>query len=48
MVHDVVTGLHEFQNKEQALTENQTIISEPVNYVAKAVQITQQQLATQL
>ena len=48
MVHDVVSGLHEFLHQEQVLTKNTKLIEAQVNHVANEVQNTQQQLATQL
>ena len=48
IVRNVVSGLLEILQQDQALTENPKIISEPVYHVANAVQITQQQLVTQL
>ena len=48
MVHDVVAGLLEVLRQEKAPTENATTVPEAVNHVANAVQITHQQLDTQL
>ena len=48
MVQNVVAGLQEALQYEQAPTENATTVPEPIDYVADAVQITHQQLATQL
>ena len=47
-VRNVAAGLREVLQQEQAPTDNTTIIPEPVNHVANAVQITQKQLANQL
>ena len=48
MVHDVVAGLQEVLQQEQVLVDNATVTEAPVDHEAKAVQNTQQQLATQL
>ena len=47
MVRNLVAGLQEFLQQEQVLTENTTVIEAPVDHMDKAVQNTQQQLATQ-
>ena len=47
MVHDVVAGLQEDFQQDQAHTETQTVVQAPVDHVANAVQNTQQQLPTQ-
>ena len=48
IVRDVVPGLREVLQQEQVPTDNTKVIEAPVNHVAKAVQKTQQQLATRL
>ena len=47
-VRNMVAGLQEFLQQQQAPTENPMIIPEPVDHVANAVQSNQQQLVTQL
>ena len=48
MVRNVVTGLHEALKQEKTQTETLTSVQASVDHVTNAVQITQQQLATQL
>ena len=48
MVREVVAGLQELLQQEQAPTETPETISEQNKHVANAVQITQQKLAIQL
>ena len=48
MVRDVVAGLQEALQQDQTQMETPTRVHAPVDHVAKAVQSTQQQLATQL
>ena len=48
MVRDVVSGLHETLQKEQAPTENAINIPKPIDHVSNASKSTQQHLATQL
>ena len=48
MVRDVVAGLQEFMQQEQAPKETTPVVSEPNEYVSKTVQNTQQKLAAQL
>ena len=48
IVRNVITEPKEVLQQEQVLTENPTIIPEPINHVANEVQIIQQQLATDL
>ena len=48
VVCDVVSGLQEALQQEQNQTETPTSVQAPVDHVSNAVQITQQQLATQL
>ena len=45
MVHNMVAGLQEFLQKDQASIYNLIVIAEPVDNVTNAVQRTQQQLA---
>ena len=48
VVRDVVAGLHEYLQKYQIPTENLTTMEEPNDRLENSVQITQQQLTTQL
>ena len=48
VVRDVVAGLHEYLQKYQIPTENLTTMKEPNDRLENSVQITQQQLTTQL
>ena len=48
MVRNVVAGMQEVLQQGHVPTENLTITPEPADHVANTVQITQQQLATQL
>ena len=48
MVCDVVAGIQEFLQQEQAPTKTPGTISEPNEHVENAVKITQHQVAAQL
>ena len=48
MVRDIVAGLQESLQQDQTQMETPTIMQAPVDHVANVVQITHQQLATQL
>ena len=48
MVRDVVAGLQEAFQQDQAQTETLKVVQVPVDYVSTAMQNTQQQLAAQL
>ena len=48
MVKNVVAGIQEALQQEQAQTETQAVMPAPVDHVANVVQNAQQQLATQL
>ena len=48
VVHAVVVGLQEAFQQDQVHTETSAVVQAPVDYVANAIQNTQQHLSTQL